>query len=469
MTLPQGLLPFKLIPDTEKSIVTSFAGLPLVVETMRALKVHCLVDRLLHIKKREVGLYSESDYIESFISLFAAGGSRLDDFTRMQSDKGLKELGLSMPSAESSRFFLYAFHEEDLLKDRPERGAFIPPETEPLKDLLKIQEHIITKTDDHPVIATIDEDATVVESAKDEARPTYLGYSGYQPVINYWAEKDMILADEFRDGNVPAEHDLLSSLRRSAEMLPPTVTEVRYRADSASYNHDLMDALKPGLLLHDRRIKVVFAISADMSESLKGRIEELPEDAWKPLRKVTDKGLMSGRKEWAEVVFVPSRTTEKKDHTPDRYLAIRVRPSQGELFSGGNAYRYYAVVTNNWEWGGERLLQWHREKCGTVEKVFDVLKNDLAAGVMPCGRFFANAAWWRLNCIAYNVLSVMKRKALPDVMTRRMKALRFLLIGVAGRVIRTGRQVILRFCGMPSMYEIFRNARRRLVELSNTA
>ena len=165
-----------------------------------------------------------------------------------------------------------------------------------------------------------------------------------------------------------------------------------------------------------------------------------------------------------------SKGSTKKDSVPDRYLAIRVSPSQGELFSDGNAYRYYAVVTNNWEWDGERLLRWHREKCGTIEKVFDVLKNDLGAGVMPCGRFYANAAWWRLNCIAYNVISVMKRKALPLAWhAYRMKALRFFLIGVAGRVVRTGRQVFLRFSGMASVCEIFRDARRRLVALSNTA
>ena len=310
----------------------------------------------------------------------------------------------------------------------------------------------------------------MVESAKDEARPTYLGERGYQPVVNYWAEKDMILADQFRDGNVPAAYDLLSSLLRSIEMLPDSVTEVRYRADSASYNHDLMDALRPGLTIRGRLIKVIFAISADMTESLRGEIEKLAEDEWRPLRKVTDKGLIAGRKEWAEVVFVPSKGSTKKDSVPDRYLAIRVRPSQGELFSDGNAYRHYAVVTNNWEWDGERLLRWHREKCGTIEKVFDVLKNDLGAGVMPCGRFYANAAWWRLNCIAYNVLSVMKRKALPLTWsTYRMKALRFFLIGVAGRIIRTGRQLFLRFSGMASICEIFRDARRKLVALSNTS
>jgi len=470
MTVPQGILPFKLIPDTDTSIVTSFAGLPLVVETMRALGVHRTVDEALHMKKRERGTYTESDYVESFIALFAAGGSCLDDFARLQADRGLKHLGLSIPSPESARFFLYAFHDEEPLKDRPEGGAFIPPETEPLKNLLKIQERIIARTHDRPAIATIDEDASVVASAKDEARPTYLGPTGYQPVINYWAEKDLILADEFRDGNVPAAYELLSSLIQSIELLPDTVIEVRYRADSASYNHDLMDTLRPGITISGRRIKAIFAISADMTASLRGEIEKLPNDAWKPLRKVTDKGLIPGRKEWAEVVFVPSKGSTKKDAVPDRYLAIRVRPSQGELFADGNAYHYYAVVTNNWEWDGERLLRWHREKCGTVEKVHDVLKNDLAGGVLPCGRFYANAAWWRLNCIAYNVISVMKRKALPqEWWTYRMKALRFFLIGVAGRIIRTGRQIILRFSGMASVCELFQDARRRLVAFSNTA
>ena len=44
----------------------------------------------------------------------------------------------------------------------------------------------------------------------------------------------------------------------------------------------------------------------------------------------------------------------------------------------GNPYHYFAVVSNMWSWDGERLLRWQRERCGTVEKVIDVLKNDLA-------------------------------------------------------------------------------------------
>jgi hypothetical protein len=44
-----------------------------------------------------------------------------------------------------------------------------------------------------------------------------------------------------------------------------------------------------------------------------------------------------------------------------------------------------------------RSASWQGERCGSVKKVHDVVKNNLAGGVMPRGRFYANAGWWRLN------------------------------------------------------------------------
>jgi hypothetical protein len=294
---------------------------------------------------------------------------------------------------------------------------------------------------------------------------TYLGERGYQPVINYWAEQDLILSDEFRDGNVPAGMDPLSSFLRATRALPQSVQTIYFRSDSAAYQHQLLDKLREGVEHHGRQVAVYFAISADVSEALRGKITSLSEFAWKPLRKLTEKGLIEGRKEWAEVEFIPSASSVRKDMKPDRYLAIRVRPWQTELFSDGNSYRYYAVVTNRWEMEGEELLRWQRERCGSVEKVHDVVKNDLAGGVMPCGRFYANAAWWRLNCLCYNVISVMKRKALPrSFWPARMKALRFHLIGVAGKVVSHARITFLKITeGLIG----YREARTQLVEFSS--
>ena len=77
-------------------------------------------------------------------------------------------------------------------------------------------------------------------------------------------------------------------------------------------------------------------------------------------------------------------------------MAIRIRPRQEELFADGSREKHFAVVSNLWEWNAERLIQWHREKAGTIEAVHDVLKNELAGGVMPSKYFGANAAWLRL-------------------------------------------------------------------------
>ena len=346
----EGLLPFKLIEDDSGEALTSFSGLPLVVETCEALGLPRLVNRHVRVKQRDRG-YSESKYVESVIALLAAGGDCLEDMELVRSDAGLKLLLGEMPSAEAVRFFLYAFHDEKLLEGRPLEGAFIAEESRPLKGLWEVNREVVLKASrgEKPKQATIDQDATVVESHKEESRWTYLGEPGYQPVINYWAEQDLILSDEFRDGNVPAGMDCLSSFFRAASCLPQSVETVYFRSDSAAYQHKLLDEMRKGIELYGKKVPVYFAISADMTEALKGKITSLSEGAWKPLRRVSEKGLIEGRKEWAEVEFIPSAPSVKKDMKPDRYLAIRVKPAQGELFGDGNAYHYYAVVTNRWD------------------------------------------------------------------------------------------------------------------------
>jgi hypothetical protein len=105
-------------------------------------------------------------------------------------------------------------------------------------------------------------------------------------------------------------------------------------------------------------------------------------------------------RECAEVPFVPGEKTEKKDTRPLRYVAIRIRKQQGELFEDASRARHFAVLTNRWEWKAARLIEWHREKAGTIELVHDVIKNDLGGGVLPSKYFGANAVWLRLAAVA---------------------------------------------------------------------
>jgi hypothetical protein len=466
LTIAQGILPFHLIEDSSQVVMTSFSGLPLVMETFRALGLPQSIAKHLPLHKRP-GKYEEADYVESFVAVFAAGGDCFDDFQLLRQDPGLQKIGLKVPSPESARFFVNAFHEEETLRGRVSHEAFIPQETEGLGELEKVEQDLVRRAtlQSAPWKATIDMDASVIESDKREAFYTYLGGRGYQPVIAYWAEQDLIVADQFRDGNVPAGTALKEVLHKALRALPPTVRLVRFRSDSAAYVHELLDWCReeiPG------RPRIEFAVSADMSEELRTAIEALCEKAWKPLRKVNEKGWVVGRKEWAEVEFVPTKSSRKRGMKPDRYLAIRIRPAQEELFADGNRYHDYAIVSNLWSWNGERLLRWQRERCGTVEKVIDVLKNDLGTGSVPCKRFFADAAWFRLNVLTYNVLAVMKRQSLPSSWWgARLKGLRFHLLNVAGRIIVHSRRVFLKIAQGHPAFSIYQEARQKLLLFSS--
>jgi hypothetical protein len=45
------------------------------------------------------------------------------------------------------------------------------------------------------------------------------------------------------------------------------------------------------------------------------------------------------------------------------------------LFADGSSVLHFAVLSNIWDWEPVKLIEWHREKAGTIERAHDVLKN----------------------------------------------------------------------------------------------
>ena len=89
-------------------------------------------------------------------------------------------------------------------------------------------------------IATLDIDATIIHSSKKAAKRAYDGERGYQPVLVLWAGQDVIVADGFRNGNVPAGMGNLRIIQKAVAALPGKFDEIRLRGDSALDEHDAM-------------------------------------------------------------------------------------------------------------------------------------------------------------------------------------------------------------------------------------
>jgi hypothetical protein len=239
-----------------------------------------------------------------------------------------------------------------------------------------------------------------------------------------WAETGLVLADEVRDGNVPASVKIKELVETAAAALPARAAgwAIRVRSDSAASEHAILD--------HWAARGWTFAVSAAMSPQVRAAVEALAETDWQ-LWAEERGGVV---REWAEVPYVPSRTAERKGQPPDRYLAIRVRQTQGRLFGDGTPIKHVAVVSNDWDRDGRALLEWQRGKAGTIEHEGRVLKEELAAGVYPSGKFGANAAWLRLQVLTLNLLEVLKAVGLdPDLRQARPKRLRFVVFTQFGR------------------------------------
>ena len=439
-------LDFEIDVELETGLITGHAGVPGLIEAFRQTGTAAIIDREVKLKSRRRGL-SAAEMVESLLAMWAAGGERAEDLDQFRQDKALALLlGHELPAAQTARDFLGQFHGADLPLLQ-EGKASVSAETAPLLGLATANAELILDLQcRRPVkVATLDVDATVIACDKRAAKRAYDGNRGYQPVLVLWAEQDMIVADEFRDGNslpsgltrrVPAGSGNRRVVEKELAALPGGIAQIYLRGDSALYEHELMG------WLDDKAIG--YAISADMSRQLAECIAALPEDHWKADQQESD-----AIREWAEVNYLPSDGIWKKDAvSPRRYLAIRIRPRQGELLRDGNRVRHFCIVTNRSDpegGSGLDLIRWHRQKAGTIEHAHDVLLNELAGAALPSQKFGANAAWLRLNVILYNLLSAYKRVGLPEELhSARPKRLRFLLLNTVAKVVRHARETLLR-------------------------
>jgi Transposase DDE domain group 1 len=462
----EGEFLFELDPEPLEECVTAMGGMPLFVRAIRSLGVPGSVQRHLHLKQRQRG-FDEATYIESFLVLNAAGGDCLDDFDRLGEDPGLPEmLGHAVPGGEAARKFLYQFHDEEKIEQAQRelpvgQVSYIPEESGGLRGLAQVNRDVVKELGRRCAeqkIATVDLDATIIESWKREAKNTYQGGTGYQPQLALWAEMNLILADEFRDGNVPAQQAPLGVAKRAFQALPETVGEYYFRGDSACQEETLLSWLRNEEREEGPRGRIGFAVSARMNPVLREEIAATAEERWQPY---AEEGTVS--KECAQVDYFPEETAGNRYGEPLRYIAIRIRQKQGELFADGSAVKYFAVATNLWDWTPKKLLGWHREKAGSIEAAHDVLKNELAGGVLPCSRFGSNAAWFRMAALTYNVLTAMKRLALPaELLTARPKRLRFLIFNTPGKLIHHARRTILRLVRTLNRFSNWAGALRRL-------
>jgi len=499
--MSQNGLPFKYEEDREESGITSLGGLPLYLDLAHVAGLLRSVRNHIQVRRDTQG-WADSQVIMSLILLNLAGGECVEDLNILEGDEGFcrvlrrvelwdfsrkerraqerrwrKEKRRSVPSPTAVFRYLEAFHDEEEERKRQPGKAFVPAPNQSLRGLAGVNGDLMGFAGRSEEVVTLDMDATLIETWKEEALYSYKGSRSYQPLNVWWAEKQVVLHTEFRDGNVPAGYENLRVLEEALAYLPEGVKQVRLRSDNAGYQHDLLRYCESGE--NERFGRIEFAIGCDVTREFKKAVLETEESQWRPIcKKIGEMEVKTGQ-EWAEVCFVPNRIGHSKKGPEYRYLAWReplgqkVLPGMeaGMLFpfpvvamNGGN-YKVFGMVTNR-ETEGEELIPWYWERCGKSEEAHGVMKNDLAGGKLPSGSFGENAAWWWCMILALNLHSLMRNLVLKgEWRKKRMKAIRYWIIHIPARIIAHSRELIIRFRrGHPS-FSLIQKARARIMEM----
>ena len=482
----QGVLGFQYEAERSGGGLTALAGLALYMELIVACGLAKAIREHVHVAGRQG--WVDLQMVLAVVFLNLAGGDCIADVERLETDDGFATVMSAIERELFTRQERRALKarwrrpRERTMPSRPEplsKGALsgwlerfadpnappaeagtavIPQVTAPLQGLWRANQAMLEflQQKQPSEKATLDMDATLIATHKRQALYCYKGFKAYQPLNCWWAEQNMMLYSEFRDGNVPAGHEQLRVLQDCLLYLPASVKKVSLRSDSAGYQEELLLYCGEG---KDPRFGVIeFAVSADVTEAFRAAVLATAESEWKPLIRRFDGQPQETGQEWAEVCFVPSWAGHSRKLADYRFLAIREPLRQLDLELGDTAllpfptqqfgrkgtYKLFGMVTNRKD-AGDNVIWWHRERCGKSEEVHAVMKSDLAGGQLPSGLFGANAAWWALTILAHNLNSVMKQLVLgKDWAPSRMKALRFHLIALPGRVVRHARKLIIR-------------------------
>jgi hypothetical protein len=498
--MPQGVLSYKYEEEKQTSGMTALAGLPVYLDLASVLGLGEHIRAHMHV--RESQGWTDEQLILSLILLNLAGGDAVDDIRILDRDEGFckvlgrvetkgltrqqrraqerrwrKEQHRSVPSPSAVFRYLEAFHNPDEEEKREKNKAFIPAPNGHLQGLMRVNRDLVASVQKHrpKTEATLDGDATLVHTQKEDALFSYKGYKAYQPFNLWWAEQELVLHTEFRDGNVPAGYEQLRVFTEALAMLPEGVTKVYHRSDTAGYQHDLLRYCEQGK--NKRFGRIEFAIGCDVTKEFRKAVAEAEE--WKPVMKEVKGEMKETGTEWAEVCFVPDAICHGKKDPVYRYVATREPLGQPELpgMEGQlpfptikmktQSYKIFGIVTNR-DMEGSELVNWLHKRCGKSEEAHAIMKEDLAGGRLPSADFGENAAWWGIMILAFNLNAAMKQLVLKESwVTKRMKALRFSLINLPGRILHHARELVVRLAtGHPSL-EALITVRQRIMELGH--
>ena len=392
----------RVVFDDERAVAN--AGLVLPASLAGRLGVERLVNEAVDLSGRTGGVLPGRK-VMSLVHGMLAGADSIDDMDVLRAGRSGLVLGHRVMAPSTLGTFLRAFtfgHVRQL--DRV------------LDQTLKRAWAAGAGPGDQRLV--IDIDSFIGEVCGYQKQGAGYGYTrklGYHPLLATRAGSGEVLHIRNRKGQANTQRgqqrfldELLARVRRAG-----ATGTILVRADSGFENKKVFMRLD--------REGVQFSIGVKLHKHVRAAIDQLPEDAWKPLEDYPD----TGEAQIAETTLGTWRLVVRR---------VRTLGEQQQLF---DTWQHFAFATNRTE-PLELIEAEHREHA-VVELAIRDLK-DQALRHFPSGRFHANSAWCVIAALAHNLGRWSTLIGLPDQVPRTARTRRRRLFEIPGRLTRSARQ-----------------------------
>lgn len=296
---------------------------------------------------------------------------------------------------------------------------------------------------------TIDIDATITiaHSDKENAAKTWKKTFGFHPLLAYLDRPDVSggegLAGILRPGtagsNTTADH--IEILRMALAALPeharprpgdPDSPRVLLRTDAAGATHGFAAAC--------RAAGCEFSLGFTIDEHVQAAILTLPEQAWNAAYDINGEP-----REGAWVAELTGLLDLSKWPDRSRVIVRRERPHPGAQlrFTDADGHRFTAFLTDTPPGGPRRQHADLEVRHRSHARVEDRIRCAKATGLrnLPCRGYEQNKVWLELALTAADLLTWTQALCLDGELARcEPAALRYRLLHVAARLVRTGRR-----------------------------
>lgn len=291
-------------------------------------------------------------------------------------------------------------------------------------------------------------DATLVtsHSEKESAAPTYKGGFGFHPLTAWCDNTGEAFASVLRPGNAgantAADHVTVTDL--ALAQIPDAHrhgTPILVCADGAGATKPWLAHLRS--LRDEQRLDLRFSVGFTMTAAVQQAILALPKTAWTPAIEA-DGDLREGG-DVAELTGALGDLTAAGWPEGIRIIVRRERPHPGAqlTFSDAGGWRFQTFATDTPAGQLAHLEARHRAHARVEDRIRCAKSTGLAH--LPSRQLNVNTVWVELVGLACDLLAWTRMLLLDGALAvAEPKQLRYRLLHVAARLVRSGRRIHVR-------------------------